>query len=140
MPKILIDAGLSVECFEVHFNRGGDPVEDHKWLSLCGKRGWVAVTHDKRIRLEDPSTLAIVESNTQILTLIGSWTHADLAINLVNSIYVVERMVKREESPCILKLHMAEPHRRAVANAGRVEVYRDCKWLRERTEEITKRG
>lgn len=54
LPKILIDAGLRVECFEMHFTREGDPVEDHEWLSLCGKNGWVAVTHDKRIRLALP--------------------------------------------------------------------------------------
>ena len=122
LPSILIGAGLKVECFEKLFNRG---IEDNEWLSFCGNKGWIAVTKDKRIRFQDASTIALVESNTRVLTLIGDWPHKELAINLVNSIYVLERIVKQEKPPCILKLHMAAPPARKTGRAGKVEVYRN---------------
>lgn len=60
-----------------------------------------------------------------VLTLIGDWPHQELAINLVNSVYVLERIVKQEKPPCILKLHMAAPTARKTGRAGKVEVYRN---------------
>lgn len=135
LPSILIDAGLKVECFEEHFDRG---IEDNEWLSFCGINGWVAVTKDKRIRLQDTSTIALVESNTKVLTLIGDWAHKELGINLVNSIYVVARIIKREKPPCILKLHMAAPSARMTGRAGKVEVYRNHAQLKTQYSQLKK--
>lgn len=140
LPRTLLDAGLRVECFEQHFSRE-DEVEDWEWLSLCGKNRWLAVTHDRQIRFEEPSILAIAEHETQVLTLIGSWKHEELAINLVNSIYVVERHARKTAAPCILKLHMAAPHKRDRSRAGVVEVYKDRRTLlREAKRTVKKRG
>jgi hypothetical protein len=82
------------------------------------------VTHDKAIRKDPRSLVALAEGGAQVVTLIGSWKHKDLAANFVNSIFVVERHLRREPAPCLLKLHMAEPHKRDRARAGTIEVYR----------------
>ena len=95
-PSILIDAGLRVECHDDYFEDGTD---DSVWLSLCGERGWIAVTKDKRIRSEDRNIISIVENRAIVLTLIGSWSHDMLATNLVNSVYVIEHKTKRLCAP-----------------------------------------
>ena len=133
LPSILIDAGLKVHCILDWFGPGA---EDHEWLSFCGGRGLVAVTKDKRIRFQDASMIALVEANTRVLTLIGDWAHKELAINLVNSIYVVERIVKQEKPPCILKLHMAAPAARKTGRAGKVEVYRNHMELKAKYSQL----
>lgn len=133
LPSILIDAGLTVECFEKHFERG---IEDKEWLSFCGNKGWIAVTKDKRIRLQDASTVSLVESNTRVLTLIGDWPHKELTINLANSIYVLERIVKREKPPCILKLHMAASAARETGRSGKIEVYQNHEQLKAKYSQL----
>ena len=85
----------------------------------------MAITKDKKIRLQDASIHAIVQARTVVLILIGKWTHQQLAVNLINSIYVIHKRVKKEKPPCILKLHMAVPSARRLGRAGKVEVYRN---------------
>lgn len=46
-PKILHDAGLAVERHHDHF--APDATDEH-WLAFVGARGWVALTHNSRIR------------------------------------------------------------------------------------------
>ena len=106
LPKILIEAGLRVECLGDHFPRS---TPDHEWLRFCGQREWVGVTHDKSIRLDERSMVALAQGEAQIATLIGVWTHTALGVNLVNSIFVVERHLRREPAPCVVKVHMAAP-------------------------------
>ena len=120
-PSILVESGLSVVCLGQHFPR---QTPDHIWLEFCGRRGWVAVTHDKRMRLDDRTMASLLRGGAQVITLIGDWTHEELATNLVNSIYKIERVLRKEPAPCIVKLHMADPHGRDRGTAGDVVVYR----------------
>jgi hypothetical protein len=46
-PEILRAGGLEVERHADHF---GDKTPDEDWLQEIGKRGWIAITHNKRIR------------------------------------------------------------------------------------------
>ena len=46
-PRILREADLTVERHDDHF-RSDTP--DEEWLTEVGRRGWIAITHDKRIR------------------------------------------------------------------------------------------
>ena len=71
-----------------------------------------------------------------MLTLIGQWKHEELAINLVNSIYRVERVVSARPGPLIAKLHMASPGKRERGNAGDVEVYRSRRDLLDEATRI----
>lgn len=121
LPKILIEAGLKVECLGDHFPRS---TPDHEWLQFCGERGWIGVTHDKSIRRDERSMVALAQGGAQVVTLIGVWTHTELGTNFVNSIFVIERHLKREPAPCLVKLHMATPQNRERGRSGKVEVYR----------------
>jgi hypothetical protein len=46
-PEILAAAGLNVERHGDHF---APDTPDEVWLEKVGKRGWIALTHDRRIR------------------------------------------------------------------------------------------
>lgn len=45
-PEILRSSGLTVERHEDHFT---PDTPDETWLEAAGKRGWIALTHDRRI-------------------------------------------------------------------------------------------
>ncbi len=57
-PGILRDAGLAVERHTDHF---AHDCEDNEWLREVAARGWVALTHDARIRYK-PNELAATSS------------------------------------------------------------------------------
>jgi hypothetical protein len=46
-PQILKEAGLTVELHRDHF---ADDCPDEEWLHAIGERGWISLTHDRRIR------------------------------------------------------------------------------------------
>jgi hypothetical protein len=54
-PNILITGGLRVERHRDHF---APACPDAEWLEAIGHNGWVAVTHDTRIRYK-PNELAM---------------------------------------------------------------------------------
>ena len=45
-PGILAQSGFAVERHDQHF---AYDAADEKWLRFVGERGWIAVTHDRRI-------------------------------------------------------------------------------------------
>jgi hypothetical protein len=55
-PAILCHAGLRVERHADHF---APNCPDEEWLGTVAARGWVAITHDQRIRYK-PNELAAV--------------------------------------------------------------------------------
>jgi hypothetical protein len=48
-PEILKSAGLTVERHADHFTHD---TADEVWLEAVGKRGWIALTYDRRIHLK----------------------------------------------------------------------------------------
>lgn len=42
--------GLRVEAYHEHFAL--DDVPDREWLALVGRKGWIALSHNKTIRYE----------------------------------------------------------------------------------------
>jgi len=56
-PDILSSAGLRVERHRDHFRPAST---DEEWLAAVGARGWVAVTHDSRIRYKPNELQAVV--------------------------------------------------------------------------------
>lgn len=63
-PEILRAAGLHVERHADHFQHDA---RDEDWLREIGKRGWIAITHDARIRYKPNEEAAVVESKVALL-------------------------------------------------------------------------
>ena len=121
-PDILKSAGLAVERHADHF---ADDTPDEVWLEAVGRRGWVALTHDRRIRYKPNERDAVVRHRVALLVILGVAPYPDLARSFVTSLSVIERFLHRHKPPFIAKVYgpsPAEIARRSRAS-GRVEMW-----------------
>jgi hypothetical protein len=121
-PEILKSAGLAIERHADHFTHD---TPDEVWLEAIGKRGWIVLTHDRRIRYKPNERDAVMRNGVALLVIVGKAPFPDLARAFVNSLPVVETFLARRRRPFIAKLYRpasAETARRSTA-PGRVELW-----------------
>jgi hypothetical protein len=82
-PEILRTAGLSVERHADHF---GETTPDETWLAEVGRRGWIALTHDQRIRYKPNERDAVMRHNVALLVIVGKAAFPKLARAFVNTL------------------------------------------------------
>lgn len=58
-PEILRSAGLTVER---HGDRFAPDTPDEEWLAAVGARGWIVLTHDRRIRYKPNERDAVMDT------------------------------------------------------------------------------
>jgi len=100
-PQILRDAGLTVERHDDHF-KPWTPDED--WLAEVGKRGWIAISHDRRIRYKPNELEAVIAHRVALLVLIGKATSQELARAFLATRPTIERFVEKQTPPYIAKV------------------------------------
>ena len=121
-PEILTSAGLTVERHADHF---APDTPDEEWLEAVGKRSWIALTHDHRIRYKRNERDAVMRHGVALLVIIGAAPFPELARAFVTSLPRIEHFLRRHEPPFIAKVYRpwpAETARRSSA-AGRVELW-----------------
>jgi hypothetical protein len=119
-PEILRDAGLAVERHCDHFRHDA---ADEEWLAEAGGRGWVALTHNSRIRYTPNEKEAVIRHGVQLLVIIGSAPYPDLARSFVATIGRIEAFLERRAPPLIAKVYRANPSdlARNPSAPGRIE-------------------
>ena len=124
-PAILRAAGISVEQHADHF---AHDTPDDEWLPVVAKRGWVALTHDQRIRYKLNERDAVMSNGLVLLVLIGKVPFPTLAHSFVATVARIEGFLDRHPPPLIAKVYRATEavHARKPGVAGRVEL-----WLTE---------
>jgi len=95
-PEILKSGGLTVERHADHF---AHDTPDEVWLETVGKRGWIALTHDRRIRYKPNERDAVVRHGVALLVIVGAAPFADLARAFVANVPTVERFLVHRQSP-----------------------------------------
>jgi hypothetical protein len=70
-PALLSAAGVRTERHDDHF-RPNTP--DEEWIREVGRRGWIAVTRDARIRYSPLALGILMQSKTQLFVLVGKLT------------------------------------------------------------------
>jgi hypothetical protein len=121
-PPILRNAGLFVEAHADHFH---PETEDEEWLRAVAKRGWVILTHDKRIRYRSLQTDAVMRSGLRLFVLIGRVSHRELAENFVKALGKIRRFLKQHDHAFIAKVFRDE---------GRVEMWLSHEaWMERRS-------
>jgi PIN like domain len=70
-PALLCAAGVRTERHDDHF-RPDTP--DDEWIGEIGRRGWVAVTRDARIRYSPLALNVLMQSKTRLFVLVGKLT------------------------------------------------------------------
>ena len=121
-PEILRSAGLTVERHADHF---AADTADEVWLEQVGRRGWIALTHDRRIRYKPNERDAVMRHGVALLVIVGAAPYPDLARAFVTTLPRIERFLGSHRPPFIAKVHRpspAEPGRSGTA-PGRVELW-----------------
>lgn len=121
-PALLRDAGLSVERHADHFPQD---MPDPDWLREIGQRGWIAITHDGRIRYKPNERAAVVEHRVALLVVVGKAPYPQLALSFIATRARILHFIKQHQAPYIAKVY-----RGSVASAaenamtpGRIELW-----------------
>jgi hypothetical protein len=120
--EILKAGGLTVERHADHF---APDTPDDVWLAEVGRRGWIALTHDKRIRYKPNERDAVVRHRVGLLVIVGAAPFAELARAFVASLPAVEHFLDTHAPPFIAKVYRPS-HDEVVQRGdspGRVELW-----------------
>jgi len=119
-PEILKDAGFAVER---HRDRFQPDCPDEDWLAEVGKREWVALTHDARIRYKPNELAALIRHRVRLLVIVGKAPFPDLAASFVATRKRIEAFLESAAAPIIAKVYRATPAELTVnpSAAGRIE-------------------
>ena len=70
MGEMLRRAGFKVQpIFEVYPDQQHDAVSDPQWIRLCGERGWIAVSGDKRLETVPENRQAVIDAKAKVFVL-----------------------------------------------------------------------
>lgn len=121
-PEILRSAGLTVEQHKDHF---ADDAPDEKWLTVVGARGWVVLTHDRRIRYKPNERDAVIRHRVALLVIVGAAPYPYLARAFVATLPRIERFLVAHEPPFIAKVYRPSPSEvaRSGDTPGRIELW-----------------
>lgn len=121
-PSILRGAGLTVERHADHFSHN---CTDEEWLATVAARGWVAVTHDARIRYKPNELAAVVRHKVALLVVVGKAPHAELARSFANTAPQIRRFLSAHHPPLIAKVYRPSPAEvgRNRQAPGRIELW-----------------
>jgi len=121
-PSILRAAGLLVERHADHFP---PDCADETWLAAVATKGWVAITHDARIRYKPNELAAIVNHRVMLLVVVGHAPFAELARVFVATAPKVFEFVAKHQPPVIGKVYrpLASELLRSPDAPGRVELW-----------------
>jgi hypothetical protein len=117
-PEILKSGGLAVERHADHF---APDTADNVWLKAIGERGWIALTHDRRIRYKPNELGAVVQHRVALLVIVGKAPFHELARAFVNTLSVIENFLHGHRPPFIAKVYRpsaAETARHSTAPGG----------------------
>lgn len=119
---ILRAGGLTVERHADHF---APDTADEVWLAEVGKRGWTALTHDRRIRYKPNERDTVMRHCVGLLVIVGAAPFADLARAFLTTLPSIEHFLENQEPPFIAKVYRPSPgdavrHR---PSPGRVELW-----------------
>jgi hypothetical protein len=119
--EILRSNGLTVERHADHF---ASDAPDEVWLEGVGKRRWIALTHDRRIRYKPNEREAVMRHRVALLVIVGAAPFQDLAQAFVATLPRIEQFLVNHKPPFIAKVYRPAPAESARgATAGRVELW-----------------
>jgi len=120
--EILKAGGLTVERHADHF---APDTPDDVWLAEVGRRGWIALTHDKRIRYKPNERDAVMQHRVGLLVIVGTAPFAELARAFVASLPSIEHFLESRAPPFIAKVYRPSPDQKAQRGdaPGRVELW-----------------
>jgi predicted nuclease of predicted toxin-antitoxin system len=103
MADVLRNAGLNVEIHDDHFPQNAT---DPEWLTAAGKKNWIVVTRDERIRYRVAERQAIRRAKVRAFVLAAQ---GDLRAEMLAEIFLkalpkIRRTLKNQKPPFIAKI------------------------------------
>lgn len=105
-PACLRAAGLQVERHADHF---APATPDEVWLPQVGRRGWVVLTHDERIRYKPNELAAVMRHRVPLLVIQGQAPFPQLAEWFVQTLPRIAAFLDAHEPPYIAKVQRPTP-------------------------------
>ena len=121
-PEILRVAGLTVERHMDHFRHDAS---DEEWLREIGRRRWIALTHDGRIRYKPNELATVMQHGVALLVVVGHAPYPELAQAFVATTPRILNFIERHEPPYIATVYRPSPGDIAKDHAapGRIELW-----------------
>jgi hypothetical protein len=112
VPAALVDRGWRVERHDDHFDQS---TSDQEWITAIGKRKWIILTADSRIRYNPLEKAALLSSGTIIFVIAGrkNLTGRELANQFLSAEAAILKAIEKQRSAAIFKIH----------RQGRVELW-----------------
>jgi hypothetical protein len=99
----LREGGLKVEAYHEHFVL--DNVPDGEWLRLVGAKGWIALSHNKRIRYERDELDDLMSYRVKAFFIIGKGPHRAFAAAVLRNLRKVLRLLRENEDPFVARIY-----------------------------------
>jgi hypothetical protein len=101
----LLERGAVVELLTQHFASG---TRDDVWLSYVGKRQWIVLTKDTRIRYRRVEQAALLRHRAKVFVYIGgSVTGTDMAATINSVAHKLVLIARSEPAPFIYSIGKA---------------------------------
>jgi hypothetical protein len=131
-PLRLRAAGLTVHMHDDYFTPDAD---DEEWAPYVSERGWIGLSRDRRIRSTVVEYDAVMFAAGRLLVMTGGSMKTDLlAMNFLNTLGRIERVVHEQPAPFIAMLYRPSPLESILKGApGSVKVVLTVsEWERKR--------
>jgi PIN like domain len=92
-PTLLRDAGLRIQQHDDHFEPN---TPDDEWIAEVGRRQWIAITRDTRIRYSPLALSVLMQSGAQLFVLVGKLTTAEAAVTFLRGREKISSTVPEE--------------------------------------------
>ncbi len=103
VARELTAGGLAIETYAHHFAL--DNVPDVEWLRYVGEKGWIALTHNKRIRWEPDELDALMEAGVRAFFIIGKGPHPEFARSVLATYPKIRRLIDSQKQPFAARIY-----------------------------------
>jgi hypothetical protein len=103
VPAALKTGGLRIEPYAKHF--ASDHVPDGEWLRFVGEQGWVALTHNRKIRWERDQLNDLMTNGVRAFFIIGKGPHAAFAAAVLRNIHKVKNLLLKQPGPFAARIY-----------------------------------
>lgn len=117
---------------DAHFN---NRTRDEQWCPVVAEKGWIALSHNKKMRYKKIERDAIFRSGLAMFYLIGD-NYLEVTRNLIVTLPKIVRFRERNDPPFIA--HVTRPNAKIIvgSRAGEVRMMLNYKqWLEKLAEE-----
>ena len=98
----LRQAGAEVQVHDDHFRQ---EARDEEWLREVGRRGWIVLTRDDRIRYRAHERTALIQAGVRAFVLVRrSLSGPAMAAAFVNALPAMQRFVATHQAPFIARV------------------------------------